>query len=106
MGAFTSSTTRWSIPFLESSEFRERLGEEGVTTAPWALVILNTPVSRELLDLAWNFCAASCLNTYGGFLTLNYQVVSAIAPTEARIDFSTYLMKKIELRESHESTGS
>lgn len=56
-GSSLPAPRQWTIPFLSSSKYTARLGDIGVQDdTPWALVILNTPFSRELLDIAWMFC--------------------------------------------------
>jgi len=58
MDPLSPTPRQWTIPFLSSSKYVAQLNELRVQDdAPWALVIVNTPVSRQLVDTAWNFCA-------------------------------------------------
>jgi hypothetical protein len=47
--------TRWSIPFLDSARVTEGRRAEPLP-GKWALIVLNQPFSRELLDILWHAC--------------------------------------------------
>jgi len=48
--------TRWSIPFLDSARVTEGQRAEPLP-GKWALIVLNQPFSRELLDILWHACS-------------------------------------------------
>jgi hypothetical protein len=44
-------STLWTVPFLS-----DQTVDDKSTSGVWALVVLNQPFSRELLERVWSFC--------------------------------------------------
>lgn len=64
MGMMNSAPKQWDVPFLSSAQFRAQTNASNeLEQSPWALIILNTPFSRELLSLVWNFCLYAVQNS-------------------------------------------
>lgn len=51
----SSLSRSWILPFLDSARI-----EQGKQAKPldgnWALIVLNQPTSRDLLDVIWHAC--------------------------------------------------